>query len=188
MSTGYLRASVLISVGFCTNSSAIAQLPTTVEENSAAARRVLVGNPAPPFPQGKWFNTKPLTLESPYGKIVVIDFWATWCAPSQKDLPKIQKVHDDSSDLGIVVIGVHPADTEPAEIGLHLRKRNLSYPVLLELPQANDAVTKKSLFEQFGIRTVPYAVVIDQEGKVAGEGQLDAVLTQAEELAKKTRP
>lgn len=73
----------------------------------------LIGQPAPPF-SGDAFDGKPLSLESLRGRVVVLDFWATWCVPCVKALPDVQKLSEKYADKPVTVIGINQ-DAKAAE-------------------------------------------------------------------------
>ncbi len=61
----------------------------------------------PDITGSKWFNTEPLNWHNLRGKVVLIDFWATWCTPCVKKLPQVQQLADEFAADGLVVVGVH---------------------------------------------------------------------------------
>ncbi len=88
------------------------QAPVTKElrETRRKAFESLIGKHAPEFPQGaQWLNSKPLTWESLRGKVVILDFWAEWNAPSRVDVAQLERLHDAREANGLTVIGIHAA-------------------------------------------------------------------------------
>ena len=63
------------------------------------------------------------------GQWVVVNYWATWCAPCRKEIPDLSQLHDRRSDL--VVLGLAFEDTEPADLHAFLEDYPASYPILL---------------------------------------------------------
>jgi thiol-disulfide isomerase/thioredoxin len=85
-------------------------------EGDLARRKSLTpleGRPAPALAVTTWVNGKPATLADFKGKIVVLDFWATWCAPCIASIPHNNALAKKYADQGVVFIGVcHPKDGE----------------------------------------------------------------------------
>jgi thiol-disulfide isomerase/thioredoxin len=94
------------------------------------------------------------------GKIVVINFWATWCSPCLKEIPEFIKLQDSHRQDGVQFIGIAIDDLEPVK--QYLASINNNYPQLI----AGDSGI--GLSKQFGnnANAVPYTVIIDQTGKI----------------------
>ena len=91
------------------------------------------------------------------GKVVLLDFWATWCGPCRLDLPRIEALHQEFADQGLVALGVNDEDQETARA--YVEEQGHSFPTLVD--------SAKSLTREFGVRVLPTVVVLDREGKVA---------------------
>lgn len=114
------------------------------------------------------------TLAAMRGKVVVLDFWATWCPPCREAMPGMQRLHARFKDRGVVVIGVNC--WESGDAPAYMAKHDLSYLLLLD---ANDVATA------YGVRGIPTFVVIDEDGRILerrvghapdGEEQLAAMI------------
>ena len=77
----------------------------------------------------KDLSGKPVTVASLAGKVVVIDFWATWCGPCREELPMLQKLYQKYAAKGFVVVGVS-VDKDVANIKQFLQKMPLSFPIV----------------------------------------------------------
>ncbi len=98
------------------------------------------------------------TLE---GKLVLMDFWATWCAPCRESFPKLNAWHASYAAKGLVIVGVSP---ETAEVVTpFLTRVPLQYAVAVE--------GKKSIQKAFGIKGLPYAFFVNKAGKIVWRGQ-----------------
>jgi peroxiredoxin len=96
------------------------------------------------------------------GKIILVDFWATWCSPCRDSLPALEKIHRDWASKGLVVLGV---DDEPARIiRTFISEHAITYPMLLD--------RDRKAHELFGVdgitQGIPLTVVFDREGKFVG--------------------
>ena len=114
-----------------------------------------LGKPAPKFTLLDLEN-KPLNLSELKGKVVLLDFWATWCAPCRAALPNMELLHRDFKDKGLLVLGV---DTEePKDQAAFMEKFGYTFRSLVD---ANEKV--KNLYHVGGI---PATVLIDKDGKI----------------------
>jgi len=96
------------------------------------------------------------------GKVVMIDFWATWCPPCRDVLPAIEKIQQQWRDSGLVVLGI--SDEPSYVIQSFLAKNPISYPTLLDPDRR-----VHNLFGQDGNgQGIPLTVVFDRDGKFVG--------------------
>ena len=150
-----------------------------------AARDALVGRPAPEFGEVAWVNSQPKTLESLRGKLVLLDFWATSCGPCRNDFPIATAIHSGAQSSDIVLIGVHVAGAEATEIEKFAKAQAMGYPILIDLPAADKEGGFGQLFKQLGVNAIPYAILIDREGRIAAHGSLHRMREAAEKLKNK---
>ena len=95
------------------------------------------------------------TLADFKGKVVLLDFWATWCAPCRQTIPHLEALHKKYKDQGLVVIGINN-ETDHDKVKAFARDR-ISYIILLD---ANKQ------FQEYGISGIPTAFYIDRAGKI----------------------
>jgi len=75
----------------------------------------LIGDPAPELRMDKWFNSDALLINELKGKIIVLDYWATWCAPCIKTFPELRALYEKYQDKGLVIIGITRVDNTQNE-------------------------------------------------------------------------
>lgn len=119
-----------------------------------ASRPPIVGTAAPNF-QLQDLNGKTQTLSEHQGKMVLLNFWATWCTPCTKEMPAMQKAYERLRDRGLVVLAVNELE-EVDKVRVHIREHGHTFPVLLD-PE-NDVANL------FGVYGLPVTVFIDQQG------------------------
>jgi peroxiredoxin len=121
--------------------------------------------------QGKSWHLRDLR-----GKVVLVNFWATWCPPCRKEMPDLQALYDKYKDQGFVVLSI--SDEEVAKVAPFIAERKITYPVLLDPGRkVNDA---------FIVEGIPKSFVYNREGKLVAQsidmrtrGQFQEMLAQA---------
>lgn len=111
------------------------------------------------------------------GKVVVLDFWATWCPPCREEIPGFVKLQKKYEAQGLVIVGIALDDGGAATVKKFAQKSGINYPVLM----GNDRVSQAF----GGIEALPTTFILDREGKIAGR---HIGLTKAEEFEKEIKP
>ncbi len=94
-------------------------------------------------------------------KVVLIDFWATWCVPCEAEIPHLQRIYAENEKKGFVVLGVSMDGPETlANVAPFARRYNLTFPVLLDEETKVVGVYNPK-------RTAPLSVLIDRQGRIA---------------------
>lgn len=105
-------------------------------------------------------NGQPASLEQWPGKLLVLNFWATWCAPCRKEMPELDRFQQNHADAGVQVVGI--ALDDEASVAGFLRETPVTYPVLLSAsPTANPALR---LGNTYG--ALPFSVLVGRDGRI----------------------
>jgi thiol-disulfide isomerase/thioredoxin len=102
---------------------------------------------------------KPWTLHELKGKVVLVNFWATWCPPCRKEMPDLDALYKRFKDQGLVVLAVD--DEDAAKVTPFLKDKPVSYPVLLD--------PGRKINDLFRIDGIPKSFIYDREGTLAAE-------------------
>jgi peroxiredoxin len=100
---------------------------------------------------------KTQSLSQYRGKIVLVNFWATWCKPCTTEMPAMQTMHDKLRDKGFVVLAVNELE-DVAKVREHIKQYGHTFPVLMD--------RDNKVANQFGVFGLPVSVFIDQDGRV----------------------
>jgi thiol-disulfide isomerase/thioredoxin len=158
--TGFFGAILLLPFA----GSALAQLPVI--------RFVRDPDPAPDF-KLKEFSGKEVTLESSRGKVILLNFWATWCGPCRAEIPELIALQNRYKDR-LQIIGLVVDDDDESEIRKVISSEGINYPVALA-----DTETR---FAYGGIAALPTVFVINADGRVVQKhvGLFDPALYETE--------
>lgn len=115
----------------------------------------LTGKPAPTF-ELTALDGRPLSLASLRGRVVVLDFWATWCAPCVVEMPTLQRLHEEFGSQGVIIVGVN--NEAPSLARRFLQRHGVTFQTVTD---PRGAVAK-----QYGVRGIPVGVIIDRDGQV----------------------
>jgi thiol-disulfide isomerase/thioredoxin len=118
----------------------------------------LVGKAAPEIKAAYWLNSDALTLAGLKGKVVVVEFWATWCPPCRKSIPHLIELNAKYAGKGVVIIGL--SDEPKTKVEPFAKEMKMTYAV-------GGGTTS---LKDYGINAIPTAFIIDTEGKVAWQG------------------
>ncbi len=113
-----------------------------------------------------------VTLSDYRGQPVVINFWATWCAPCREEMPLLQETYDAHRDEGLVVIGINVRET-PEEVKRFLDEVRVEFPVLLD--------SEAAVVNRYLVTSLPLTFFVDREGRlrtVVVGGMTKAVLDE----------
>jgi thiol-disulfide isomerase/thioredoxin len=107
----------------------------------------------------KDLHDKPWTLSQLRGKIVMVNFWATWCPPCRAEMPNLDAIYTHYQSQGLVILSI--TDEEPITVAKFIVQKGYHPPVLIDHGGA--------VHKQFHIAGIPRTFVYDREGKLVGE-------------------
>jgi len=118
----------------------------------------------------------PWHLRDLRGKVVLVNFWATWCPPCRKEMPDLQALYDKYKDQGFVVVSI--SDEQAAKVQPFITERKITYPVLLD--------PGRKVNDLFQVEGIPKSFVYDRAGKLVAQSidmrtrnQFQAMIAQA---------
>lgn len=170
-----------LRLGFARNkpelqSKLVARLRTRMEDYKEVrnmawdnARMLLLGELGTPSFNAKDTEGNTRKLEQYSGKLLVLDFWATWCGPCLRELPEMKKLYDEFHGQGVSFLGIALEDGDSMPLNKFrgwCQEQGVTWPQLYE-----GKGWKHSLAKKFHITIVPTLIFIDREGKVVGEGR-----------------
>ena len=98
-----------------------------------------------------------LRLAEYRGKVVLLNFWATWCGPCRQELPELNQLHDKLSGQGLVIMGMN-IDNKTQDVFSFLKDVPVNFPVLLD--------PKQKVSQNYSVSGMPNTFILDRDGKV----------------------
>ena len=102
---------------------------------------------------------KSWTLEGLRGKVVLVNFWATWCPPCRKEMPDLETLYERFKDKGFVILAI--SDEEQGKVQPFIKERSITYPVLLD--------PGRTVNDVFEVEGIPKSFVYDRDGKLVAQ-------------------
>jgi thiol-disulfide isomerase/thioredoxin len=119
---------------------------------------------APPALRGTTLDGATLDLASLRGKVVVINYWASWCSPCRAEAGALQKAYDQTRSTGVEFVGIVAGGKEsPENASAFTRRFDISYPSIFD----GDNALVLALSGTLPPSAVPSTLVLDREGRVA---------------------
>ena len=123
---------------------------------SMGSRVPVVGTPAEDFRLVD-LDGKSQSLSQYRGKVVLVNFWATWCKPCTTEMPAMQATYDKLREKGFVVLAINELEDD-AKVREHIKQHGHTFPVLMD--------RDNKVANQFGVFGLPVSVFIDEKGVV----------------------
>jgi peroxiredoxin len=113
------------------------------------------GSEVPDF-TAKTIDGRELTLSKLRGKVVLLNFWATWCPPCRSEMPLFQKVYQKYKDRGFEIIGIS-TDASQGQVQKFIKEYGLTFPIIMD---------DQNLTAKFNVSGLPTSFLIDRDGRV----------------------
>lgn len=123
--------------------------------------RAVYGVKAPDFTLSD-INGNKTSLSALRGKVVMVDFWATWCPPCRESVPDLKAIYEKYKDRGFVLLGisVDKGNGISAEVSSFVKEYSITYPVLIDDGRVNVL---------YGVASIPTSFIINRDGKIANK-------------------
>jgi thiol-disulfide isomerase/thioredoxin len=95
------------------------------------------------------------------GRVVLIDFWATWCAPCLEDLPRLKRLHARQGAHGLTIIGVSLDRASTRDFRSWLQRQAIVWPQVREAGQYDSPMARR-----FGVDAIPASYLFDRDGRM----------------------
>lgn len=119
-----------------------------------------------------------VSLETLKGRVVLLDFWATWCAPCRKSMPELQALHARYAARGLTVLGVSIDEKADAKVKQFIADKVFTYPVAVDS-------ARQPAWQAYRVKSIPAAYLIDRDGRIVA--QWTGAAAPAEELEARVR-
>lgn len=131
-----------------------------------------VGKVFPDFTE-KDLAGKPLSISQFKGKVVLVDFWATWCGPCIGELPNVLKAYETHHDKGFEIVGIS-LDSDRAKLDKFIEEKKMTWPQYFD-----GGGWKTKLAGDYGINSIPATYFLDREGKIVARNLRGPALDEA---------
>jgi thiol-disulfide isomerase/thioredoxin len=134
-----------------------------LEAEALAEETTAVGKTFTPFAE-KDLSGAPLALPTGKGKVVLVDFWATWCGPCVAELPNVIAAYQKYHDRGFEIVGVS-LDKDRAALDAFIAEHKMTWPQYFD-----GRGWENKLAQAYGIHSIPATFLLDGEGKIIAKG------------------
>jgi len=120
---------------------------------------------AAPAVSGTDLDGNSLTLSSYAGKVVVLNFWASWCPPCRSEAPALEQVYTDTRASGVQFVGVDIRENGASDGTNFVTTHHIDYPSFAD--QSSRIALE---FRKTGVESPPTTIIIDRQGRIAARG------------------
>lgn len=116
---------------------------------------------------------KPLSIAGLKGKVVLIDFWATWCGPCVAELPNVLAAYEKHHAAGFEIVGIS-LDSDRQKLDKFVKEKNMTWPQFFD-----GKGWQNKLSQKYGVNSIPATYLLDREGKIIASGLRGEKLEEA---------
>lgn len=119
---------------------------------------------APDFSLAEVGTGKTFSLSANKGKVVLIDFWATWCGPCVAELPNVLKAYEKHHAKGFEIIGIS-LDSDQKKLETFVKQKHMTWPQYFD-----GQGWQNKLAQQYGVNSIPATYLVDRQGNIIASG------------------
>ena len=165
MKTSPLTLAVIGLVAFASQALA-------ADEAAVDLTALPIGSTFPDFSETD-VEGKPISISNYKGKIVLVDFWATWCGPCIGELPNVLKTYEKYHGKGFEIVGIS-LDSDKSKLTSFTKSKNMPWQQYFD-----GQGWKNKVGQKYGVRSIPATYLIDKEGKLLAKDLRGEALEQA---------
>ena len=128
-------------------------------ERIPVLRRLVIGNPAIPI-EAKTSDGKEISLENYKGTVLLLDFWASWCAPCRHEMPNVKKIYKEFNSKGFEILGIS-LDESSAKFRGFIEEQGITWPQIFDGKGWNSEVGKS-----YAVSSIPATFLLDRKGRI----------------------
>lgn len=122
-------------------------------------RKLVIGNPAVPI-EAKTSEGKEISLENYEGTVLLLDFWASWCAPCRQEMPNVKKIYKEFNSKGFEILGIS-LDESSAKFRSYVEEQGITWPQIFDGKGWNSEVGKS-----YAVSSIPATFLLDRRGRI----------------------
>jgi len=155
-----LCAGLLVGLSACGSDTDQSSPPLQSPDKSSSTGTGYETNPTPaPDLSLKTMDGQTLNLAEQKGKVVLVNFWATWCGPCRREIPDLVDLYSELKSDGLVIVGIAVDRDGEEVVKPFVEKQTINYPIVLDPDQS----TEKHFDAMYGL---PTTYVVSPEGKI----------------------
>jgi cytochrome c biogenesis protein CcmG/thiol:disulfide interchange protein DsbE len=163
-----IGAVALVALGWAAYAGLQPAQQTQSQDTGGGAGQAPGGKAAPAFKLASVAGMSPQVSLADYkGKVVLVNFWATWCPPCREEVPEFVKVQQELNPKGFTILGLS-VDEDAKPVGEFITQNRINYPVAIDDGSASNAYG--------GITSIPTSFLVDRQGNIVQtfQGAIDA--------------
>lgn len=133
------------------------------------------GRPAPDF-EATAIGGEKIRLSALKGRIVLVDFWATWCTPCLVELPNLKRAYEKYKSRGFTIIGVS-LEPDAAQVASFVSENGMAWPIVVDGTEGTTATGP--LAQAYNVQTIPMSYLVDRDGTIRARRLLGADVERA---------